>query len=254
MTGKKYLENPYLKNLTSEILEKEKKGNRYHIVLDKTIFIPRLKDGVKIDKGHINGIQVLDVFIEDEKIVHVVADDISDTEVCIEIDWNTRFDYMQQHTGEHIIRASIDKLCEAKITRVKIDDEYSYIYLDCINLNEMYIDSIENFANCMIYSNFKIISRNTEDKDTKKIFIDNMHTIICDSIHCSNTGEVGIIKIIDFKRDDDGKIELKFVCGSRALKDYSLKNDIIVKLTKMLSVNEVDLISELENRLDIDMD
>lgn len=250
MTRKTYLENPYLKNLTGKILEKEEKGNEHHIVMDRTIFIPRLSDDFKIDQGYINGIEVTDVFTEQERIVHVLKEDIEETEVCMEIDWNKRFEYMQQHTGEHIIRASLGKLCEAKVSEAKIDNEYCYIYLNCINLNEMDIDRIEKFANYMIYSNFKITSSTRGNMDLKFISIDNMDTVPCESIHCSNTGEIGIIKIIDFNRDENGEIELKFVCGSRALKDYSVKNDIVNKLTDMLNIKDKDLVTEIECMLE----
>ena len=111
MTEKIYLENPYIRQLSAMVVNVEKKGPNYHIVLNRTIFIPRTEEEI-IDKGTIDGIDVIDVFEEGKDIVHVLEYDLTG-EVIIDLDWNTRFDYMQQYTGGEILKASLEKLCES---------------------------------------------------------------------------------------------------------------------------------------------
>lgn len=245
MTGKIYLENPYLKELKATVLEKEKKGNKYHFVLNRTIFLPRSSFKDKVDKGYINEIEVLDVFEQGEKIIHVLGKDIDAQQVFLEIEWNKRFDFMQQHTGAHILNASMTKLCDSFNSEVEVDSELSIMTIDCISLNDMDISRIEKFANHMIYSNFELTTRIEKKEDKRLVSIDNIYSSVCESIHCSSTGEVGIIKIIDFRKKDSQAV-MEFVCGSRALRDYEIKNNIIKELKDLLSVDDKCLVSEIE--------
>lgn len=251
MNGEIYLQNPYLEELKGRIIYKEKKDNEYHIILDRTIFYPRLLKSKNIDRGTINGINVIDVFKQEEKIVHVVRENISSKDVVMKIDWYIRFDYMQQHTGKHILSASINKLCGVKTLEFKIGADYSYLDLDFKELSNLDINRIERFANHIIYSNFQIKS-NIEKQDGKEkriVSIDNMDSTDCEGVHCSSTGEVGVIKIIDFKKTDMGYIKLKFVCGNRALKDYSFKHEIVAKLSDDLSIENLHLYEKIKELL-----
>ena len=252
MRDKIYIENPYLKNLKAEIISKEKKDDKYYVILDRTIFYPRNSRTVDIDKGTIADISVVDVFEKNGKIVHVVEEDISSKNVDIEISWNERFDYMQQQTGGNILSVSLNKLCAAQTSDFICKQDYSYITSDFKDLSDSDIRRIEKFANHMIYSNFKITSSVLKEnrKNEISICIDNISTSICEGINCSSTGEVGIIKIIDFKRNKQGNIEIKFVCGNRALRDYEFKNDVIDELSKALYVKQTNLVNAVKDILE----
>lgn len=251
MSDKIYIENPYLKDLNAKIISKEKRDNKYYVILNRTIFYPRNSRTVDIDKGTINDISVIDVFEKNGEIVHVIEQDISSKDVTIEIDWNKRFDYIQQHTGGHILSASLKKLCEAQTSSFIYKKDYSYISTDFKNLNNSDIIRIEKFANYIIYSNFQITSSILKEngKTKRTMSIDNISTTTCEGVHCSSTGEVGIIKIIDFKNNDQGYIDIKFVCGNRALKDYNSKDKIIKELTDMLFCKETELYKKIKELL-----
>lgn len=252
MSDKIYIENPYLKDLNAKVMSKEKKDNKYYVILNRTIFYPRNSRTVDIDKGTINDISVVDVFEKNGNIVHVVEQDISSKDVTIEIDWNKRFDYIQQHTGGHILSASLKKLYESQTSNFTYDRDYSYISTDFKNLNDSDVVRIEKFANHIIYSNFQITSGVLKEngKNKRAMSIDNISTSTCEGVHCSSTGEVGIIKIIDFKNNDQGNIDIKFVCGNRALRDYTFKNDIIDEISKILYVKPPSLIQTIKDILE----
>lgn len=247
-----YLQNPYLEELKAEVVEKKKKGNEYHIVLNRTIFYPRKTDNINIDSGTINGVEVLDVFKDKGKITHVVRENISNKDVTMKIDWNMRFDFMQQHTGKHILASSIDTLCGESISNFKIDKEYAYVNINFNILDPLDLNRIEKFANHIIYNDFEIKNKieKLKGEDKRIISIDNMSSEVCSGIHCSSTGEVGIIKIVDFKEDEDKGMIVKFVCGNRALEDYNSKDIILKKLTKVLSCKERDLYKRIEELLE----
>ncbi len=251
MSDKIYIENPYLKDLNAKVISKEKRDEKYYVILNRTIFYPRNSRAADIDKGTINDISVVDVFEKNGDIVHVIEQDISSEDVTIEIDWNKRFDYIQQHTGGHILSASANKLCGANTLKLHYDKDYSYISIDFKDLSNSDISRIEKFANQMIYSNFQInMSTLKKDGENKRaVSIDNISTTICEGINCSSTGEVGIIKIIDFKKNKEDNIEIKFVCGNRALRDYNSKEKIIKELTDMLFCKETELYKKIKELL-----
>lgn len=246
-----YLQNPYLEELKGEVIEKKKKGNEYHIVLNRTIFYPRQTDAINIDSGTINGVKVLDVFKDRGKIKHIVKENISNKDVTMKIDWNIRFDFMQQHTGKHILASSIETLYGVNISGFKLDNQYAYIDIDYSGLNNSDINRIETFANHMIYNDFKIKNKveQVDGKNRRIIFIDNMSSAACDGIHCSSTGEVGIIKVIDFNENEENNITVKFVCGNRALKDYNSKDVILRQTAEMLCCKETELYKKVEELL-----
>ncbi len=81
------------------------------VYLDQTLFFPE-EGGQEADFGTLNGQEVLDVQIEKrdgkELIFHVVKGDFKEGDsVHGVIDWDHRFDQMQQHSGEHIFSGTV---------------------------------------------------------------------------------------------------------------------------------------------------
>ena len=98
-----YYNDSYQKTIQSKVIDciKSKKG--YDIVLEDTCFYPE-GGGQPADKGILYGQQVLDVQERNDTIYHTVKNEIPiGTLVEGEIDWEYRFDLMQNHTAEHIL-------------------------------------------------------------------------------------------------------------------------------------------------------
>ena len=253
MTEKTYLENPYLREFKGKVIKKEKVNDMYHIYLNRTIFYPNIMYSELKDKGTINGIEVVDVFEKGEYIVHVLKENVSSKDVNILIDWNNRFDYMQQHTGQHLLSASIHKLYDKETINFRLDESYAYIEINIEKIKDEDINRIEKFANSIIHSNFKIKTYELSKGNQSEIElgirvaeIDNIYITPCESIHCSNSGEVGMIKILDYEKNGKEDIVIKFVCGNRALRDYEKKNECINNVSKLLSLEETDIYKGVE--------
>ena len=98
-----YYKDAYIKEFTSRVVscEKDKKG--YALILENTAFYPE-GGGQPCDLGTINGIKVTYVGEKGEDVVHYIEEPIAEgTEVKGIIDWERRFDLMQQHSAEHIV-------------------------------------------------------------------------------------------------------------------------------------------------------
>jgi alanyl-tRNA synthetase len=72
------------------------------VELDRTAFYPE-GGGQPGDTGTLGGVRVTDTHEREGRIVHWCEAPLPEgAEVAGEIDWERRFDLMQQHSGEHI--------------------------------------------------------------------------------------------------------------------------------------------------------
>lgn len=267
MTNKVFRENPYLRELEANVLEKRYKDNKYYLKLDRTIFYPDLSGGQPGDKGTINGVEVLEAYEDGDDIVHVLDNNVNGNRVKIQIDWDTRMDIMQQHTGQHLLSAVFYKLFNGETVGFNVGNEYVYVDITIPSLSEEDAEKVEILANKIIYSNFKIKSyyvspeelvnlplrkAPTVDKDIRIVEIDGFDYSPCGGTHLNNTGELGIMKIRKWEKRK-GNVRVEFICGYRALNDYTWKNQYIREIGLLLSTKDKDVLDKV-NKLYNDVD
>ena len=255
MTERLYLNNPYLRQIDARIVEKIYKNNKYYIKTDKTIFYPNLAGGQPGDKGTINGVKVLDTYDDEEDVVHVVEDNIHSDKVVLSIDWDNRFDYMQQHSGQHLLSAVFYKLYNGETIGFYIGKEYVYIDVNLPEISSEEIIKVEEFANRIVFSNFQMKSYIIEKSDINKlpiiknsisnskiriVEIDGIDFSPCCGTHLRYTGEIGLIKIRKVEKYK-GNIRVEFVCGNRTLRDYAWKSHYIKDISNLLSSKDRDV-------------
>lgn len=257
---KLYYENPYVKEFTAEIINILEKDNKYHVELDKTYFYPG--DGNQPnDTGFINSADVLYVYEEDSKIYHVVkVKPLKIHKVKCIINWAKRYDYMQQHLGQHIISASFTELFNANTLNIHLDDNSSYIDIDkIIGIDE--IKKVEQMANKIIFDNINVEilyptnaelkklslkkSHNKKDEKIRIAKIGDIDLSLCNGIHPNSTIEVQLIKINFFEKREKS-IRIHFICGSRAVSDYFLKDTKIENMCNAMKCTESDLLTKVE--------
>lgn len=256
--NKLYYENPYEKEFTAEIINILEKDNKYHIELDKTYFYPG-DENQPNDTGYINSVDVIDVYEESGKIYHVVG--VKPLKIhkvkCI-IDWNKRYDYMQQHLGQHILSASFSQLFNSNTLNIHLGDNYSYIDVDkAIGRDET--KKAEQMANGIIFDNNDVEILYPTNAELKKLSlkklkadekirlckIGDIDLCRCSGIHPNKTIEVQLIKISSFEKRVKGT-RVHFICGSRAVSDCFLKDTQIENMCSIMKCNENDLLSKVE--------
>lgn len=257
---KLYYENPYTKEFTAEIINVIEKNNKYYVELDKTYFYPE-GGGQPSDTGYINSIPVTYVLEEDSKIYHVM--DVKPLKIhrakC-NIDWEKRYDHMQQHLGQHILSACLFELFNANTIGFHLGKNFSTIDIDKLLANEE-IKAAEKMANKIIFDNISVEILYPTNSELKKLPLRKISPKVNDQIrvvkigdidinaccgtHPNSTIEVQIIKISKYEKYKNGT-RIEFLCGSRAVSDYTLKHDSIQKMSTILSCNENSLISEVE--------
>ena len=106
-TKRLYYEDVYIKEFRGTVTECRKTDKGYRILLDQSAFYPE-GGGQPCDLGTLNDIRVTDVQEEEGELIHYTEEPLeAGTEVEGKIDWERRFDLMQQHSGEHMVSGLI---------------------------------------------------------------------------------------------------------------------------------------------------
>lgn len=263
LTEKLFYENPYLRECESEVEEIVPKDDKFLLVLNKTIFYPE-GGGQPSDIGEIDGAAVEYVFEKEGVIYHRVTKVPKDKKVFCKIDFERRFDHMQQHSGEHLLTGAIFNLYKGNNKGFHLGEEYVTIDID-IPLEDMTEEMLlkaEETVNSFIYKNQEIRTyvvskeeseklplrkRINVDEDLRIVEAENMDCCPCCGTHVIRTGEVGVVKIIKTERYK-GMTRIYFKCGNRALKDFQNKHNIITKLNRLFSSDENNLVQRVENQ------
>ncbi|HOS70287.1 MAG TPA: DHHA1 domain-containing protein [Bacillota bacterium] len=261
-TERLYNDDPYLTEFRAEVIETLPYGDKYGIVLDRTAFYP-VGGGQPWDTGYLNDEKVSEVIEKDGKLLHIVDNKLLSAEVKGSVNWARRFDFMQQHTGQHILSACFEKLLNGSTDSFHMGKDIVSIE---INIDSFSIDDaerIENMANDIIYYNLPVIIRVVNGEELNSLPLRKMPKVTenirivevkeidyspCGGTHVRTTGEVGMIKIKSWEKCKGG-IRFTFVCGNRALKDYGMYNSIIRTLSEKLSVRDSEIIEAIDKLL-----
>ena len=104
---KLFYEDSHLKTFTATVTGCEEAKGGWAVTLDATAFYPT-GGGQECDLGILGGVRVLDVKEQGEQIIHLCESALEvGAQVTGTIDWERRFDHMQQHSGEHLVMGQI---------------------------------------------------------------------------------------------------------------------------------------------------
>ena len=251
MTEKLYEINAYTKEFTASVIECEKSDGFYKIVLDKTTFFPE-GGGQAADIGFLGNVRVFDVQIEDENIYHYTNEPLAvGGEIACKIDFDRRFNFMQNHTGEHIVSGIAHKLFGVNNVGFHLGEELVTIDFDK-ELTREQLDTVENLANQAVWQNLPVKAyfpsdeelKNTDYRSKKEIdgavrLVEIKDTDICACCapHVNFTGEIGVIKLLDTEKMRGG-IRIVLKCGAFALLDYKNKFGNISSIGALLSAKQ----------------
>src|SRR5690348_3217336 len=117
MTNRLYYTDAYRTAFTANVVDRSDDGLR--VYLDETAFYPT-SGGQPHDVGTLDGVSVVDVVDEEDRIAHVLSSPFTAASGPIEgvVDWSRRHDHMQQHTGQHLLSAVFEDLLGAKTISV----------------------------------------------------------------------------------------------------------------------------------------
>lgn len=235
ITEKIYDRDSHIDSFKATVLDCLKIDERYGIILDKTAFFPE-GGGQPADTGFIGNARIYDVKINDKIITHYSETPVPvNTEVECRIDWDQRFRRMQNHSGEHIVSGIVHSLYGYENVGFHMGDDVTIDFNGEMTRDQLL--DVEKRANEAIYKNVRFICEYPDDatlknlnyrskleltEDVRIVTIEGYDVCACCAPHVYSSGEIGIIKILDFARHRGG-IRVHLLCGYTALEDYEIK-------------------------------
>ena len=243
MTDRLYYHDSYLVEFRARVLDAS--PERTKIYLDRTAFYPS-SGGQPFDTGRLGDVAVTEVVDEGDRIAHVLAGPLGEDEVAGAIDWQRRFDHMQQHTGQHLLSAVLIELFDAPTVSFHLGEEASSIDI-ARPLEAEQIRRAERRANEVVFENRPVsvsFENSSEDLGLRKpteregevriISIQDLDRSACGGTHVRATGEIGPILIRKLDRIR-GNQRIEFVCGLRAVDRARADYDAISSIARTLS-------------------
>ncbi len=248
ITDKLYDNDAYISEFSAIVLSQTKTEKGYEVILDKTAFFPEA-GGQPCDTGTVDGKKVLDVRIKDEKIVHLLHESVEKKTVNCKIDFERRFSFMQNHSGEHIVSGIVNKLYGFENVGFHLNEEFVTLDFNGI-LSREQIEEVELLANEVVWQNKNVKAYYPTENELKSISfrqkkeiqgdirlveIEDTDICACCAPHIKKTGEIGMIKLLSTEKMRGG-IRILMKCGRYALLDYNDKFSNITKIQNLLSV------------------
>lgn len=254
--------NPYLREFDATVVACTEGKKGFEVVLDNTAFYPE-GGGQPADLGRLNEATVTDVRRQNGVIVHFTdqAFDVGATVHGV-LDWERRYDNMQNHTGEHVLSGVINHAFGYENVGFHMHDDAITIDMDG-PMTDDDVKAMETAANDMIKANIPVdisfpsaeeraaMGFRSKKELTGKVRIVNIPTAdccACCGTHVKTTQEVGIIKVLSASKHRGGT-RIEFVCGDRALRDFTNKHEEVLKVSRLLSVKPDEVAAAVEKTL-----
>jgi alanyl-tRNA synthetase len=200
-------------------------------VLNRSAFYPE-GGGQSGDRGILvrqdqSRVEVLDTHEKGEEIVLTCSGPVSAGEKVHGIlDWEFRFDRMQNHSGEHIVSGLIHERYGCNNVGFHMSLDRMTIDLDG-EIPEEGLREIERRANEIVWENVpirtdtytqeeaaKIAYRSKKDLEgsIRVVSIPGADVCACCGTHVAQTGEIGLIKLLSHERFKGG-VRMEMMCG-----------------------------------------
>lgn len=264
MTEKLYYSDSHMSEFSATVLSVTEENGKFAVTLDRTAFFPE-GGGQGSDTGFIGGVRVYDVQIRDGVIYHYTEKPLKEgKQVACAVDFDRRFRNMQNHSGEHIISGIVHRLYGYENVGFHLSNEMTVDFDG--ELTRKQLDEIEDLANKAVYENLPVRayfpkkdeldslsyrSKKEINEDLRIVEIEGVDVCACCAPHVRLTGEIGVIKILDFFKNKGG-VRLFVKCGRDALADYREKYRNILKISNLLSAKQPDAsaaVVKLNNQL-----
>ena len=220
MTERVYHCDAYCSELPARIASREFRDGRWLLRLDSTIFRPE-GGGQPADGGTINGIPLLALEEDGDDIVHVVGGDPGGGDARLRLDFERRFDHMQQHTAQHLLSQVLVRGLQAPTLSFAIGPEHSSIEIGRPAVSEDEVRALEAECARLVFAALPVRVFESDDPSSlhlrkapktqgriRVVEIEGFDAQACGGTHMHNTSEVG--KFTIYRIDNKGKNNKRF--------------------------------------------
>ena len=257
--NKLYYDSAYIKEFEAQVLSCQEGKKGWEIILSATAFYPE-GGGQPADTGLLGNVRVTDVHEKDGQVVHYTDGPLPVGEMVRGvIDWDRRFQHMQEHSGEHLVSGLIHQRFGYDNVGFHMGtDEVTIDFNGVLEWGDLM--AIEEKANGMIWENLEISAVYPEKDEldameyrSKKeltgavriVSIPGGDVCACCGTHVERTGEIGLVKFLSMIHYKGG-VRISLLCGKRAVEDYERKRDQVQKISVLLSARPGEIARAVE--------
>jgi alanyl-tRNA synthetase len=244
MTERLYYTDSYARQFRARVIDRSEDG--LTVYLDRTAFYPA-SGGQPHDTGTIGGVLVVEVVDGKERIAHRVASPLGTGEADCAIDWDRRWDHMQQHSGQHLLSAVFSERFNLRTVSFHLGAESSTIDLEGGPVDARAAGEAEVRANQVVCENRPVgvvfedaaeaegLRKESERSGTLRIVtIDALDRSACGGTHVRTTGEIGPVLLRKLEKVRN-TVRVEFLCGMRAVKRARADYDALLRAAQLFS-------------------
>ncbi|MBE6736100.1 MAG: alanyl-tRNA editing protein, partial [Ruminococcaceae bacterium] len=275
VTEKLYDADAYCKAFTATVISCEEAEDRkglYAVVLNKTAFFPE-GGGQYADTGTLqefkkdcetplsDAVKVVDVQVSDDGIITHYCDGAVTpwAQVTGLLDWEQRFERMQNHTGEHLVSGTVHRLYGLDNIGFHLGDRDVTCDFNG-ELSDEQLREVEKVVNRAVWENVEVFAEYPDPatlpdldyrskleltEDVRLVTIPGYDVCACCAPHVARTGEVGVIKIVNSEKAHGGT-RVHMICGPWALDDYNVKQTNIMRIVDLMSTPQEETADAVE--------
>jgi len=271
-TVKLFYDFPFEKRFEAKVL----RVSGEYVILDRTLFYAE-SGGQVSDTGTLRfsagECKVVDAQLINGVIVHKVLGTKPNEgeEVVGEVDIERRLKIMRHHTATHILLSAARQVLGKHVWQAGAKKEPDKARLDISHHKRLTVEEverIESLANAIVQKSIPVHIRMMDRNEAEKLYgfrlyqggevpsaiirvveIPGWDAQACGGLHCTNTEDVGIIKIIKTERIQDGVERLIFAAGPSALPYIQEQERIVRRVAEVFGVPASELDKKAEELL-----
>lgn len=257
---------PYRTSLATAVVEIGVEAGKSFAVLEDTILYPE-GGGQPSDRGTLNGVAVVDVQKKDGAIRHVLAAPLPPGPAELRLDWERRFDHMQQHTGQHLLSAVAQDRFHWETTAFHLGPEVSDVELAVASLSAAELARLEEAVAAEIRAARPVVPRRVSLEEFRKLpvrtrglpegFTGDVRLVeiagvdlnTCGGTHLSNTAEIEVVALLSTESLRGGT-RVFFAAGGRARRRLKRHEDRNAALRIALGAADEALVDAAKAKLE----
>ncbi|MDO5452412.1 MAG: alanyl-tRNA editing protein [Eubacteriales bacterium] len=275
VTEKLYDADAYCRAFTATVISCEEAEDReglYAVVLNRSAFFPEgggqyadtgtLQEFKKDCETPLSGaVKVVDVQVSDDGIITHYCDGAVTpwAQVTGVLDWEQRFERMQNHTGEHLVSGTVHRLYGLDNIGFHLGDRDVTCDFNG-ELSDEQLREVERVVNRAVWENVEVYAEYPDPatlpdldyrskleltEDVRLVTIPGYDICACCAPHVARTGEIGLIKIVNSEKAHGGT-RVHMICGPWALADYDIKQTNIMRIVDLTSTPQEETADAVE--------
>lgn len=193
---------------------------------------------------------------------------VADAGWLLRLDWRRRFDFMQQHTAQHLISALAEDRFGWKTTSFHLGEELTDIELDSPSLAPEQLAQLEDEVAAAIRATLPVRARRVSMAEyealpkvrsrglpaghqgsVRLVEIEGIDLATCGGTHLRSTAEIEMVKLLGTEPMRGGT-RLYWVAGGRVRRRLLEHEERAARLRRLLDGGDGEMVSLLEGRLE----